>query len=120
MNDFGVKHFTKDDANHLLDYLKKHKTISTDPEGRNHLGLTIYWNYSEEYVDISMPEYVKKAMDRLQHPKPKRPQYEPHCWKLPEYGKRIQMEPDPDDMDLPDKNSTKIIQSIVGTGIYYE
>ena len=55
-------------------------TISTDWEGRNYLGLTIYWNYSEEYVEISVPDYVKKALDRLQPPNPKRPQYDPHCW----------------------------------------
>ena len=27
VDDFGVKYFTKDDANHLLDYLKKHYAI---------------------------------------------------------------------------------------------
>ena len=55
VDDFGVKYFTKDDANHLLDPLKKLLGISTDWEGRNYLGLTIYWNYIEEYVDILMP-----------------------------------------------------------------
>ena len=48
VDDFGVKYFFKYDTNHLLDSLKKHYAISTDWEGRNYLGLTIYWNYSEE------------------------------------------------------------------------
>ena len=78
MDDFGVKYFSKDDANRLLNSLKNHYAISTDWEGRNYLGLTIYWNYSEEYVNIPIPDYVRKALDRLQHPKPKRPQYDPH------------------------------------------
>ena len=81
--------------------------------------MTIDSNYSEEYVDISMPEYVKKVLDRLKHPKPKRPQYAPHCWTVPAYGKRLQMAPDPDDSDLLDKKATKIIQYIVGTMLYY-
>ena len=73
VDDFGVKYFTKDDANNLLAYLKNHYSISTDWEGYNCLDLKIYWNYSEEYVDISMPEYVKKALDTLKHPKPEYP-----------------------------------------------
>ena len=85
VGDFGVKYFSKDDANHLLNCLKKNYAISTDWEGRNYLGLTIYWNYSEECIDISMPDYVRKALDSLQ--------YAPHRWSVPAYGKRLQMEP---------------------------
>ena len=67
-----------------------------------------------------MPEYAKKALDRLQHPKPKRPQYDPHLCSVPSYGKIIQMAPDPYERNLLDKRSTKIINSIVGTILYYE
>ena len=66
-----------------------------------------------------MSDYVRKAMDRLQHLNPKRPQYAPHQWSVPAYGKRLQMAPDPDESDLLKKKSTKRIQSIVGTMIYY-
>ena len=66
-----------------------------------------------------MPEYVKKALDRLQHPKPKIPQYAPHLWTVPTYGKRLQMAPDPDDIEFIDKKATKRIQSIVETMLYY-
>ena len=66
-----------------------------------------------------MPDYVRKYLDRLQHPRPKRPQYAPHLWSVPAYVKRLQMEPDPDKSDLLDKIYTKRIQSIVGTMLYY-
>ena len=66
-----------------------------------------------------MPEYVKKELDRLQHPNPKRPQYAPHYWTVPDYVKIIQMEPDPDDSYILDKKYIKRIQYIVGTEIYY-
>ena len=62
---------------------------------------------------------MKKALDRLQHPKPKIPKYAPHCWTVPIYGKKLQMAPDPYDSKILDKETTKIIQSIVGTMIYY-
>ena len=119
MYDFGVKHFSRDDANHLLNYLKKHYVVSTDWEGRNYLGLTIYWNYSKEYVDISMPDYVREALYRLQYPKPKRPQYVRHCWLVSAYGKILQMAPDPDENDLLEKRATNIIHSILGKILYH-
>ena len=55
VDDFGVKYFTKDDTNHLLDSLKKHYAISTDWEGRNYLGFKIDWNYRKSYVNILIP-----------------------------------------------------------------
>ena len=66
-----------------------------------------------------MIEYVKKALDRLQHTKPKIPQYAPHRWTVSTYGKILQMALYPDDRELIDKNSTKRIQYIVGTMLYY-
>ena len=67
-----------------------------------------------------MPDYVRKALDRLQHPKPKRPQYAPHRWSVPVYRKRLQMAIDLDENDLIDKNPTKRIQSIVVKMLYCE
>ena len=55
MDDFVVKYFNKDDADRLLESLKKHYEISTYLKGHNYLGLTIDWNYSEEHVYILMP-----------------------------------------------------------------
>ena len=37
--------------------------MSTDWEGKNYCGLTLEWNYTECYVDISMPGYVQKALE---------------------------------------------------------
>ena len=45
VDDFGVKCFSKDDADNLFNSLRKHYAVLTDWEGCNHLGLTIEWNY---------------------------------------------------------------------------
>ena len=37
VDDFGVKHFNKYDADHLLESLKKYYVISTNLEGHNYL-----------------------------------------------------------------------------------
>ena len=112
---FEVKFLTIDDANHLLYPLKR--TMRFQQIGRD--SITLDWNYSKEYVYISMPKYVTKALDRLQHPNPKILQYAPHLWTVPAYRKIFHMAPNPDNSNLLDKKSTKIIQSIVGTMIYY-
>ena len=67
-----------------------------------------------------MPKYVKKALDRLQHPKPKISQYDPHRWTVPTYGKRLQMAPYPDNSEILDYKATNKIKSIVGNMIYYD
>ena len=90
VDDFGIKYFTKNDANHLLDILKKSFKISTDWEGKNYCGLTIDWNYDDNYADISMPGYIDRVLHRFQHPKPPKPQYAPHTWTAPVYGQSTQ------------------------------
>ena len=50
-----------------------------------------------------MPESVKKVLDRLQFPKPKIYQNDPHHCKFTDYGKILQMALDTDDSYLLDK-----------------
>ena len=79
VDDFCIKHFNQDDLDHLLNALKTHYTISEDPTGSHYFGLHIYWKYDKQYVDISMPGYIAKALHKFQHPAPKKPQYTPHA-----------------------------------------
>ena len=66
-----------------------------------------------------MSEHLKKELDIIQHTRPKVPQYAPHLWTVPSYGKRLQMAPDPDNSKLLDKKFTTRIQYIVGIMLYY-
>ena len=67
VDNFGIKYFSKADAQHLLKSLKKHYKCTTDWEGRNYCGLTFNWHYNLGYVDVSMPKYVQEALTRLGH-----------------------------------------------------
>ena len=118
VDDFGVKYFSQADADHLLDALKQHYKISVDLEGKNYCGLTMDWNYQQGYVDISMPKYIPAMLKKLQHPSPKKPQYAPHQWVQPIYGRRLQMTPVDDSDPLPREGIRKV-QSIVGSILYY-
>ena len=47
VDDFRIKYFTPQDAQHLLHALATTYKITTDPTGTNYLGLTIKWNYTD-------------------------------------------------------------------------
>ena len=117
VDDFGVKYFSPDDADHLLNALKKHYKISVDYEGKNYCGYTIDWNYTRGFVDISMPKYIPALLKKLQHPQPAKPQYAPHAWVTPAYGQRIQMAPIDTSKKL-DTKGIRFVQSVVGSLLY--
>ena len=55
VNDFGVKYFGRDTADHLVQALKKIYTISLDWNGSLYWGLNIIWDYDKSICDIYMP-----------------------------------------------------------------
>ena len=118
VDDFGIKYFSKADADHLLNALQSKYKISTDWEGKNYCGLTLDWDYVNGRVDISMPGYIRKALERLQHIAPTSPQYAPHRWTEPSYGSKVQLAP-VDTSPLLDAKGKKYVQSVTGTLAYY-
>ena len=52
VDDFAVKYTRKEDAEHLLNALKKDYIASEDWEGTKYLGLTIEWNYEDGQVHL--------------------------------------------------------------------
>ena len=117
VDDFGVKYYSKADADHLLNALKQYKT-TIDWTGSNYCGLRLQWNYDDGWVDISMPDYVSKTLLKLNHPKPKKPVNAPHEWNKPAYGKTPQIAPVDNTPKLNEKEKTRI-QKIVGSFLYY-
>ena len=119
VDDFGIKHHSEDDLDHLLNALRTKYEISTDPSGTNYIGLTIAWQYDKEYVDISMPDYIRKALQKFLHTPPSRRQHAPHKWTEPAYGQKIQYALPPCSLPILDKKGITRIQAINGTFLYY-
>ena len=65
VDDFGIKYFGKDYADHLVNALSTHYDISVDWEEKNYCGLTLDWNYTQGYVDVLMPNYVPDALEKI-------------------------------------------------------
>jgi hypothetical protein len=118
VDDFGIKYFSKADAEHLFSALRDKYTITTDWSGSTYLGFTLNWNYKEGWVDVSMPEYIPNALARLRHPPPKRPQHSLHLWTTPVYGQKVQLAND-DLTPLLDKLGITRIQQVSGIFLYY-
>jgi hypothetical protein len=121
VDDFGVKYFSKADANHLIAAVKIEYECTVDWSGSLYCGLNLKWNYDEGYVDVSMDGYVKRALKRFKHvPSSSRIQHAPHPWTAPIYGKETAQQPTmPSSAPLLDKTDTQRIQAIIGTFIHY-
>ena len=68
-----------------------------------------------------MPKYIEKALHKFQHTKPTKPQWSPHeaTPYIPATKGQHQYAPTPDTTALLNKQDTTLVQSIVGTLLYY-
>jgi hypothetical protein len=117
-DDFGIKYFCKADADHLFAAIHDKYALTKEWTGESYLGLTLKWNYPAGYVDISMPDYVPKALAKFQHDTPKSAQHAPHQWTQPAYGQKVQYA-NTDQSPLLNKKDTQCVQSVSGTFLYY-
>ena len=119
VDDFGIKFETDDDLQHLLTHLRK-KYKATQGDGTLFCGIKMKWDYKNRIVELSMPNYVDKALKRFNHPSPKAPQHSPHAHTRPQYGVKQQMaQPVPSDYDALTKAEKKYVQEVVGTFLFY-
>jgi hypothetical protein len=86
VDDFGIKYTNRDDAIRLLTALEGMYTVTTDWTGSLYLVMALNWDYINSTVDISMPGYVAKALERFQHTPTCRAKHSPHAWSKPIYG----------------------------------
>ena len=119
VDDFGVKYTNTADANHLIATLKQLYAVSDDWTGTKYCGLTLDWDYTNRTVDLSIPGYIERALQRFQHPTPPCPEHAPHAWQKPIYGATTQYAPDPDNAPALDAADTKHLQEVLGTLLFY-
>jgi hypothetical protein len=86
LNDFGIRYTNKQDVGDLIATINKEYKCSQDWTGNRYIGLTLNWNYEKHYVDLSMPGYIARALQRFVHPTPERPEHAPHDYAASTYG----------------------------------
>jgi hypothetical protein len=121
VDDFGVKTFNNHDTTHLLNALQSTYKITIDRTGSQYCGLQLDWNYDRGYVDVSMPGYIRKALERLQHKSTAYPQFSPHEHAPITYTKKgeQQFATSADTSNLLSPHDRQHLQSIVGILLYY-
>jgi Reverse transcriptase (RNA-dependent DNA polymerase) len=119
VDDFGVKYIGKENAQHLINTLSEKYVITTDWTGDTYLGMHLNWDYPNQHVDISMPGYVAKALQRFEHTSPNKPQHAPHASQTPNYGAKTQETVAPDTSPLLTPDRVTRLQQIVGSFLYY-
>jgi hypothetical protein len=118
VDDFGIRYTKKKDVDDLIAIINKEYKCSQDWSGARYIGLTLQWNYDKHYVDLSMPGYIARALQRFVHPAPERPEHAPHAWAAPAYGSRQQFAT-MDTSPAVDLKDTKRVQEVLGTLLYY-
>jgi hypothetical protein len=118
-DDFGIKYTDKANVHHLIAALSKDYVLKVDWAGTKYCGLSFAWDYANHTVDISMPGYIDRALQRFAHPTPTKPQPLPHAWARPHYGAKQQFAPADDiTAELPAADKTRI-QEIIGVLLFY-
>jgi Reverse transcriptase (RNA-dependent DNA polymerase) len=119
VDDFGVKYVGQQNAQHLIDTLSNKYKITTNWTGTLYCGITLDWDYVNHTVTLSMPGYIKRALQRFTHTADAIPEHAPHTSVLPQYGAPIQYTETPDTSAPLNKIGVKRVQAIVGVFLYY-
>ena len=69
---------------------KNHTSSNRIWQAPNVLVLTLKWDYKNITVDLSIPDYVRSSLRKLQHTPPAETQDAPHRWNEPTHINKIQ------------------------------
>ena len=90
VDDFGVKYVGKEHVDHLIKCIKEKYELTEDWSSDLYCGIKLHWDYSARTVDISMPGYIKKLLQKYKHKMPIKPQHCPYTLAPKQYGAKAQ------------------------------
>jgi hypothetical protein len=70
VNDFGVKYTQQEDMDHLIECIKKKYKLTKDWDGNLYCTVRLKWDYKACTLDISMPGYILKQLQKYKHASP--------------------------------------------------
>jgi hypothetical protein len=90
VDNFGIKYFTTEDLDHLINTLKKYYDVKVDPEGKELVKIELDWDYENRKVHLSMKPYLDKALPQFNNVVPTKCQHSPYPHVEPKYGAKQQ------------------------------
>ena len=118
VDDFGVKYFGREHADHLLSVLKEHYKVTTDWTGSRYIGIHLDWDYVRRRIHLSMPGYVAKALKQFGHKPRRRAQHAPFPHTPIRYGAKAQYATPASTAPPLDKKGKRYIQQVCGKLLY--
>jgi hypothetical protein len=120
VDDFGVKYVDQEaDAKYLEACLAKHYPMKSDWEGRRYVGIYLLWDYKNDTVILTMPDYVRNALHMFQHRMPQQKFHSPSKYTSPQYGVNIQLTKAIDTSPGLTPDQTTRIQKVTRKLLYY-
>jgi hypothetical protein len=90
VDDFGVKYVGKEHIDHLNWCIKQKYEFTEDRTGDLYCGIKLNWDYHARMLDILMPGYIKKVLQKYKHCMPAKPQHCPYSPAPKQYGSKAQ------------------------------
>jgi hypothetical protein len=119
VDDFLIKYKDKTAVDHLLASLRELYTITTEfGMTQKYVGITLHHNRTKRYIDMSIPGYVQKAIQRFQRTNLKGAD-SPIIYVPPNYGKHQQEAPIEEPSIPLTAAETLELQEIVGVFLFY-
>jgi CO dehydrogenase/acetyl-CoA synthase delta subunit len=93
--------------------------LTEDWSGDLYCGIKLHWDYIARTVDISMPGYIKKLLQKYKHKMPTKPRHCPYTPAPKQYGAEAQALLPIDISPKLSDEEIKEIQRIVESILYY-
>ena len=77
VDDFGVTYVGREQVDHIIKCIKEKYELTENWLGDLYCGIKLRWNYNARIVDISMPGYTKKLLQKHKHKMPNKLQHSP-------------------------------------------
>eukprot|EP00804_Cyclotella_cryptica_P011136 CCRYP_020838-RA/>CCRYP_020838-RA protein AED:0.39 eAED:0.39 QI:0/0/0/1/1/1/3/0/399 len=68
VDDFGIQYSDRRHAEHLLQALQQHYTVTTDWTGTKFAGIDIKWDYNKRTCRLTMDTYISALLLKYDHP----------------------------------------------------
>ena len=119
VDDFAIKYNAEADLDHLLDALRETYTITVDRAIKKYVGIQVDFDRAAGTVSLSMPDYVRKALQRFGVEINKRAVDSPLLYTPPSYGKCKQQYAPIDTSRKLNGTEVQRLQQIIGVFLYY-
>jgi hypothetical protein len=86
VDNFRVKYMRQKDINHLIKCIKEKYELTKDWDSNLYCGICLKWDYDECTLNISMPGYIIKQLQKYKHASPPKPQHCPYAPQPKQFG----------------------------------